>query len=194
MTVAFQLPDLPYARDALGPFLSEETLEFHHGKHHATYVKKLNDLIEGTEYAKMELEDIIKKAEGGVFNNAAQTFNHTFFWNCMTPNGGGKPSGAIADAIEKSFGSFDKFKEEFSSQAASLFGSGWLWLVKDKGGKLKLVQKSNAGTPLTDGETPVLTLDVWEHAYYIDYRNARPKFIEGYWDVINWDFANKQLG
>lgn len=191
--MSFVLPELPFAPDSLNPHISEETLEFHHGKHHNAYVTNLNKLIDGSKYADMKLEDIIKNSEGGVFNNAAQTWNHTFFWNSLSPNGGGAPKGQIADAINNSFGSFDKFKEEFSTKAATLFGSGWAWLVKNSDGKLEIVQKSNAGTPLTDGQKPIITLDVWEHAYYIDYRNARPKFIEHFWELINWDFAEKNL-
>lgn len=193
--MAFELPELPYSKDALAPHISAETLDFHHGKHHNAYVTKLNQLVEGDakQWAGKSLEDIIKGAgPGGVFNNAAQVWNHTFFWNCMSPNGGGAPKGAIADGINEGWGSFDKFKEEFSNAGATLFGSGWAWLVKN-GNKLEIVQKSNAGNPLTEGQTPVLTLDVWEHAYYIDYRNARPKFIEAYWNLVNWDYVNKQL-
>lgn len=187
--MTFELPDLPFPKNALSPYLSEETFDYHHGKHHAAYVANLNKLIEGTEYAGRPLEEIIKSAKGGLFNNAAQIWNHTFFWNCLSPEGGGKPSGEILKAIEKSFGTFEQFKEKFSTSAATLFGSGWNWLVKDASGKLEIVQMSNAGTPMTEGKTAILTIDVWEHAYYIDYRNARPKFIEGFWDVINWKFA-----
>lgn len=189
----FTLPELPFAKDALVPHISEETFDYHHGKHHQKYVDTLNTLIDGTEYADMEIEDIIKKSQGGLFNNAAQTWNHTFFWNCLSPNSGGTPKGEIAEAINSSFGSFDKFKEEFSAKSATLFGSGWAWLVKNEDGSLKIVQKPNAGTPLTENEKPVLTLDVWEHAYYIDYRNARPKFIDHFWEIVNWDFANANL-
>lgn len=189
----FELPELPFAKDALAPHISEETFDYHHGKHHKKYVDTTNKLIDGTEYADMELENIIKKADGTLFNNAAQTWNHTFFWNCLSPNSGGTPKGKIADAIEKSFGSFDKFKDEFSTKAAKLFGSGWAWLVQNDDGSLKIVQKQNAGTPLTENENPIITLDVWEHAYYIDYRNARPKFIDHFWELVNWDFANNNL-
>ena len=191
--MSFILPELPFDINALNPHISPETLEYHHGKHHAAYVTNLNNLIQGTEFEGMALEDIIKKSQAGVFNNAAQTYNHTFFWNCLSPNGGGAPKGLIADEINKAFGSFDDFKTKFSNSAATLFGAGWAWLVQKADGKLEIVQKSNAGTPLTDGDKPIITLDVWEHAYYIDYRNARPKFIEHFWELINWDFANKNL-
>lgn len=188
-----KLPELPFAKDALAPHISAETLDYHYGKHHNAYVQKLNGMIPGTEFADASLEDIIKKSSGGVFNNAAQIYNHTFYWNCLSPNGGGAPSGAIADAINKKWGSFDKFKEEFTNAAATLFGSGWAWLVKTASGDLEIVQKVGAGCPLTDNQTPVLTCDVWEHAYYVDYRNARPKYIEAFWNLVNWDFANKNL-
>jgi Fe-Mn family superoxide dismutase len=192
--MAIELPKLPYEKNALEPHISAETLEFHYGKHHQGYVNKLNAALEGHEWASAGLEDIVKKADGGIFNNAAQIWNHTFYWNSLSPNGGGEPKGAIADAINKDFGSFDKFKEEFSAKAGGLFGSGWAWLVK-KGDKLEIVQTSNAGCPLTeDGVTPLLTCDVWEHAYYIDYRNARPKYVEAWWNLVNWDFANENLG
>ncbi len=191
--MSFQLPNLPFAKDALVPIISEETFDYHHGKHHAAYVNNLNKLIDGTEFADMSLEDIIKKSQGGMFNNAAQTFNHTFFWNSLSPNGGGVPKGDVLEAINRDFGSFDVFKEKFSAAAATLFGSGWAWLVKNDDGKLEIKQYSNAGTPVKEGITPVLTIDVWEHAYYIDYRNARPKFIEKFWDIINWDNVAKQL-
>lgn len=192
--MAFKLPELPYAMDALQPHISKETLEYHYGKHHNAYVTKLNGLIEGKKQEKMSLEEIITSSEGGIFNNGAQVWNHTFFWNCMSPNGGGAPKGSLGDAINKNFKSFDEFKAQFSDASATLFGSGWAWLVKNKDGSLKIVQKSNAGNPLTDGQTPLLTLDVWEHAYYIDYRNARPKFIENFWNLVNWDFVEKNLG
>lgn len=188
-----KLPELPWPKDALMPHISPETLEYHYGKHHQAYVTKLNDGIKGTEFENMSLEDIIKKSTGGLFNNAAQTYNHTFYWNCLAPNAGGAPKGAIADAISKKWGSFDKFKEEFSNKAATNFGSGWTWLVKTSNGDLDIVNTDDAGCPLTAGQTPVLTLDVWEHAYYIDYRNARPKYIENFWNLVNWDFANKNL-
>lgn len=188
-----KLPELPYSKDALAPHISAETLEFHYGKHHAGYVTKLNAGIKGTEFESMSLEDIVKKANGGIFNNAAQIWNHTFYWNSLKPNGGGAPTGAVADAINTKWGSFDKFKEEFTNSAATNFGSGWTWLVKNSNGDLEIVNTDDAGCPLTAGQTPVLTLDVWEHAYYIDYRNARPKYIENFWDIVNWDFANKNL-
>ncbi|RRQ21556.1 superoxide dismutase [Thiohalobacter thiocyanaticus] len=185
------LPDLPYPGNALEPHISAETLEFHHGKHHASYVTNLNKLIEGTEFADKSLEDIIRSAPaGGLFNNAAQVWNHTFYWNCMSPDGGGQPTGALADAIKTAFGSFADFKDKFSTAGASNFGSGWTWLVKKPDGSVDIINTSNAGCPLTEGVTPLLTLDVWEHAYYIDYRNARPKYIEAFWNVVNWDFVS----
>jgi Fe-Mn family superoxide dismutase len=188
-----QLPDLPYATDALEPHISAETLDFHHGKHHQTYVTKLNELIAGTEYGDLPLEEIIKRASGGTFNNAAQTWNHSFYWNCLSPNGGGAPTGKIAEAIDASWGSFDKFKGELTQSAATNFGSGWTWLARNEQGGLEILNTSNAGNPLTDGKTPILTIDVWEHAYYIDYRNARPKYIEAYWQLVNWEFADQNL-
>ncbi len=191
--MAHELPKLPYEKNALAPHISEQTLEFHYGKHHAGYVNKLNAAIDGTEWAGKSLEDIIKGASGGIFNNAAQIWNHTFYWNSLKPGGGGAPSGAIADAINKKWGSFDKFKEEFTNSASTLFGSGWCWLVKS-GDSLEIVQTKDAGCPLTDGKTPLLTCDVWEHAYYLDYQNARPKYVEAFWSLVNWDFANKNLG
>jgi Fe-Mn family superoxide dismutase len=193
--MAFTLPELPYSMDALAPTISAETLEFHYGKHHKTYVDKLNGLVEGTEFASMSLEDVVKKSSGGMFNNAAQVWNHTFYWNGMAPKAGGEPSGKIADAINQAFGSFAKFKEEFNTKAAGQFGSGWAWLVKNSDGKLAIETTANAETPLTQsGKTPILTCDVWEHAYYIDYRNARPKYLESWWNLVNWEFANKNLG
>lgn len=187
------LPPLPYPKEALQPHISAETLEFHHGKHHQAYVTNLNNLIKGTEFENASLEDIIRKSSGGVFNNSAQVWNHTFFWNCMSPDGGGAPTGAVADAINAKWGSFDKFKEEFTKSCVSNFGSGWTWLVKKGDGSVDIVNTSNAGTPLTGSDKPLLTCDVWEHAYYIDYRNARPKFIEAFWNVVNWDFAAKNF-
>jgi len=187
--MAFELPVLPYATNRLVPYISEETLEFHHGKHHQTYVTNLNNLVPGTEFAELTLEEIIVKSSGPIFNNAAQVWNHTFYWNSLTPNGGGEPTGALADAINTTFGSFEKFKEEFSKCAVTTFGSGWAWLVKNTDGSLALVSTSNAGCPLTTGQTPLLTCDVWEHAYYIDYRNARPAYLEAFWALVNWDFA-----
>ena len=188
-----ELPALPYAKNALEPHISAETLEFHYGKHHQTYVTNLNNLIAGTEFENLSLEDIVRKASGGLFNNAAQVWNHTFYWNCLKPNGGGEPGGALADAIVKSFGSFEKFKEEFTKTAVTTFGSGWAWLVKNADGSLALVSTSNAGCPLTSDQIPVLTCDVWEHAYYIDYRNARPKYVEAFWALVNWEFAEKNF-
>ncbi|HHX29930.1 MAG TPA: superoxide dismutase [Fe], partial [Clostridiaceae bacterium] len=172
-----KLPSLPFSDDALEPIISKETLDYHHGKHHQAYVTNLNKLIAGTEFEDMSLEDIIRKSSGGIFNNAAQVFNHTFYWNCLSPKGGGEPTGALASAIEEAFGSFSAFKEKFSSTAVGTFGSGWAWLVKGKDGKLEIVSTSNAATPLTEDKTPLLTCDVWEHAYYIDYRNARPAYV-----------------
>lgn len=188
-----KLPPLPYDKSALEPKISAETLEFHYGKHHATYVSNLNKLIPGTEFENMSLEDIIRKASGGIFNNAAQVWNHTFYWHCLSPQGGGEPVGALGEAITSAFGSFANFKEQFSNAAATNFGSGWTWLVKNPDGGLEIVNTSNAGTPLTEGKTALLTIDVWEHAYYIDYRNARPKYIEAFWDLVNWNHAAQQL-
>jgi len=188
-----KLPPLPYAHDALAPHISKETLEFHHDKHHQTYVTNLNNLIKGNEFENSTLEEIVKKSSGGIFNNAAQVWNHTFYWESMKPNGGGQPSGALADAINAKWGSFDKFKEEFTKVAVGTFGSGWAWLVKKADGSLDLVSTSNAATPLTTDAKPLLTCDVWEHAYYIDYRNARPKYVEAFWNVVNWDFAGKNF-
>ncbi len=192
--MAIELPSLPYAKDALSPHLSPETLEFHYGKHHAGYVTKLNDMIKGTAFAEKTLEEIVKTSDAGIFNNAAQIWNHTFYWNSLSPKGGGAPKGAIADAINKQFGSFDAFKEKFSVSATTLFGSGWTWLVKNADGTLSIEQTSNAACPITKGQKPILTCDVWEHAYYIDYRNARPNYINAFWNLVNWDFANKNLG
>jgi Fe-Mn family superoxide dismutase len=188
-----KLPELPYALDALAPHISKETLEFHYGKHHQTYVTNLNNLIKGTEFENMSLEEIVKKSSGGIFNNAAQVWNHTFYWHSLSPKGGGEPKGAVLEAINKKWGSFAKFKEEFTKTAVGTFGSGWAWLVK-KGDGLDLVSTSNAATPLTGADKPLLTCDVWEHAYYIDYRNARPKYLEAFWGLANWDFVAKNLG
>ena len=187
------LPALPYAMDALAPTISAETLEFHYGKHHKAYVDNLNNLIKGTEFENASLEDIVKKSSGGVFNNAAQVWNHTFYWNSMKPNGGGAPTGALADAINAKWGSFDAFKEAFTKCAVTTFGSGWAWLVKTPAGELDLVSTSNAATPLTTDNKALLTCDVWEHAYYIDYRNARPKYVESFWALVNWDFVAANL-
>ncbi len=188
-----KLPELPYAQDALVPYISAETIEYHYGKHHAAYVANLNRLIQGTEYENMPLEEIITKSSGGLFNNAAQAWNHTFYWNSLSPKGGGEPIGALAEAIKKNFGSFSEFKEKFTNSALTLFGSGWTWLVKNPDGSLGIENTSNAGNPLTYGKTPLITTDVWEHAYYIDYRNARVKFIEAFWSIANWDFAQKNF-
>ncbi|MCQ8117523.1 superoxide dismutase [Fe] [Methylomonas sp. MO1] len=188
--MAFELPALPYAKDALAPHISAETIEFHYGKHHQTYVTNLNNLVPGTEFEGLSLEEIVKKSSGGVFNNAAQIWNHTFYWNSLSPNGGGEPTGGLANAIERTFGSFEKFKEEFTKCAVTTFGSGWAWLVKNDKGGLELVSTSNAGCPLTAGQTPLLTCDVWEHAYYIDFRNLRPKYLEAFWALVNWEFAS----
>lgn len=187
--MAHQLPPLPYAQDALEPTISQETLEYHYGKHHQAYVTNLNNLIPGTEFENASLEEIIGKASGGIFNNAAQVWNHTFYWNCLSPKSGGEPTGTLADAIAGTFGSFEEFKKQFSASAAGNFGSGWTWLVKNGDGTLEIVNTSNAANPMTDGKTPLLTVDVWEHAYYIDYRNARPKYLEQIWGIINWDFV-----
>jgi len=192
--MAHELPQLPYALDALAPHISKETLEFHYGKHHQTYVTNLNNLIVGTEFEQASLEDIVKKSSGGVFNNAAQIWNHTFYWHSLSPNGGGAPSGKLAEAINAKWGSVDAFKDAFSKSAAGNFGSGWTWLVKKADGALDIVNTSNAATPLTTTDVPLLTCDVWEHAYYIDYRNARPKYLESFWNLVNWDFAAKNLG
>lgn len=189
-----ELPPLPYAMNALEPHMSAETLEYHYGKHHQTYVTNLNKLIEGTEFADMPLEEIVKKSSGAIFNNAAQVWNHTFFWNCLSPNGGGEPTGALAEAINKSFGSFENFKKEFTDKTVAIFGSGWSWLVKKADGSLEIRQTANAHTPLEDDSVKtVLTCDIWEHAYYIDYRNARPKYLDGFWALANWEFAAKNF-
>ena len=187
------LPPLPYALDGLSPYISKETLEYHYGKHHQTYATNLNNLIKGTEFESLGLEDIVKKSTGGIFNNAAQVWNHTFYWNSMKPNGGGAPTGALAQAIDAKWGSFDQFKEEFTKCAIGTFGSGWAWLVQKSDGSLDLVSTSNAATPLTGDAKPLLTCDVWEHAYYIDTRNARPKYLENFWNLVNWEFASQNL-
>lgn len=185
------LPALPYAMDALQPHISKETLEFHYGKHHQTYVTNLNNLIKGTEFESASLEEIVKKSSGGVFNNAAQIWNHTFYWNSLSPKGGGAPSGALAAAIDKKWGSFDAFKEAFTKSAVGNFGSSWTWLVKKTDGSLDIVNTSNAATPVTTADTPLITCDLWEHAYYIDYRNRRPDYLGAFWSLVNWDFASK---
>jgi len=189
----FTLPALPYAMDALAPHISKETLEYHYGKHHSTYVTNLNKLVADTEFAEMSLEDVIKKSSGGIFNNAAQVWNHTFYWNCLSPNGGGEPTGKLADAINKAFGSFAAFKEQFTQAAISTFGSGWAWLVEDKTNHLKIISTSNAGLPMTDDLKALMTCDVWEHAYYIDYRNSRPNYMGAFWELVNWDFVAGNL-
>ena len=192
--MAFELPPLPYAKDALAPHISEETLEYHYGKHHQTYVTNLNNLTEGTDDANASLEDIIAKAEGGLFNNAAQVWNHTFYWNSMSPDGGGEPSGEVADKINSAFGSYADFREGFVKAATTQFGSGWAWLV-DNGGKLEIMQTANADLPMKHGAKALLTIDVWEHAYYIDFRNARPNYINTFMDsLVNWDFVAANLG
>lgn len=190
--MAFTLPPLPYDRAALEPHISAETLDYHYGKHHQTYVNNLNNLVAGTENENKSLEEIIMSSEGGLFNNAAQVWNHTFYWNCMSPNGGGEPTGALADAINSAFGSFAEFKEQFSKSAAGNFGSGWTWLVKNGSGGVEIANTSNAGLPMTSGQTAILTIDVWEHAYYVDKRNARPAYIESWWNLVNWDFVAQQ--
>jgi len=187
------LPQLPYSLDALAPHISKETLEFHYGKHHQTYVTNLNNLIKGTEFENSNLEEIVKKSSGGIFNNAAQIWNHTFYWHSLSPNGGGEPTGALKDAILKKWGSFEEFKKAFTQTCVGTFGSGWGWLVKTPNGDLELVSTSNAATPLTTANTPLLTCDVWEHAYYIDYRNSRPNYMEAFWKLVNWDFAGKNF-
>ncbi|GAA6146143.1 MAG: superoxide dismutase [Fe] [Thalassolituus sp.] len=191
--MAFELPALPYEKNALEPHISSETLDFHYGKHHNTYVQKLNGLVEGTDLEGKSLEDIIKTSSGGVFNNAAQIWNHTFYWNSLSPNGGGEPTGAVADAINAAFGSFEDFKAKFNDMAVNNFGSSWTWLVKKADGTLDIVNTSNAATPITEDLTPLITVDLWEHAYYIDYRNVRPDYLKGFWALVNWDFANENF-
>jgi len=192
--MAHTLPELPYSIDALEPHISRETLEFHYGKHHNAYVVNLNGMIEGTEFEGASLEDIVRRASGPVFNNAAQVWNHTFYWNCLSPNGGGAPGGDLATAIDTAFGSFDAFKKDFSDKAVKLFGSGWAWLVKQPDGSLAISQTGNDDTPLTGDDVPLLTCDVWEHAYYLDYQNLRPRYLETFFgDLVNWDFAAENL-
>jgi len=191
--MAFTLPNLPFPIDGLQPHISRETLEYHHGKHHQAYVTKLNELVKGTPWESKSLEEIVKGADGGVFNNGAQSWNHAFYWSCLRPAGGAGAQGQLAEAIKKDFGGLDQLKEAFTKAAATQFGSGWAWLVKEDGGKLAVLATSNAGNPLRDGKKPLLTCDVWEHAYYIDYRNARPKYLEAYWNLVNWDFVTKNL-
>jgi len=183
------LPALPYAADALAPVISAETIDFHYGKHHQAYVTNLNNLVPGTEFENASLEDIVMKSSGGIFNNAAQVWNHTFYWNGLSPNGGGQPKGALADAINAAYGSFDEFKAAFIKSGVGNFGSGWTWLVKNGNGSVEIVNTSNAANPMRDGKKPLLTIDVWEHAYYIDYRNARPKYLDEIWSLVNWDFV-----
>jgi len=190
--MAFELPKLPYKLNALVPYISEETLDYHYGKHHQTYVNNLNGLVPGTEFDKSDLETIIRKAEGGIYNNAAQVWNHTFYFESFSPSGVRIPAGILADAINNSFGSFDSFKELFTKAASTLFGSGWAWLVKNEDGTLQIIQESNAGNPLRKGLKPVMTCDVWEHAYYIDYRNKRPDYLKSFWEILDWDIISKR--
>jgi len=187
------LPPLPYAMNALEPHISQETLEYHYGKHHRTYVTNLNKLIAGSEFESMDLEDIVRRASGAVFNNAAQAWNHDFYWRCLAPNGGGEPQGELAEAVASHFGSFAAFKDQFTQTAVSFFGSGWIWFVRNRDGSLAVEATANAGNPMTDGKTPLLTCDVWEHAYYIDYRNARPKYLDAFWQLVNWGFVAENL-
>ena len=191
--MAIELPPLPFDKNALAPHISAETLEFHYGKHHQAYVTNLNNLVKGTEFEHAALEQIIKRSSGGIFNNAAQVWNHTFYWNSLRPAGGQPPGGKLAEAIGKAFGTVEKFKEEFSKSAAGNFGSGWTWLVQRQDGSLGIANTSNAATPITGADKPLLTCDVWEHAYYIDYRNARPKYLEAFWNLVNWEFAARNL-
>ena len=191
--MAFELPALPYPMDALAPKVSEETIDFHYGKHHQAYVNNLNALVAGTDWETKGLEEIITSSDGGIFNNAAQVWNHSFYWNCLSPNGGGEPGGELAAAIAGGFGGFDNFRDQFTKAAATRFGSGWAWLVRTPQGDLSVLSTANAGNPLTDGATPLLTCDVWEHAYYIDYRNARPTYIDAFWQLVNWDFVRANL-
>ena len=187
------LPQLPYAIDALAPHISQETLEYHYGKHHQTYVTNLNNLVKDGEFANSTLEEIIKKSSGGIFNNAAQVWNHSFYWNCLSPQGGGEPTGALKEAINTKFGSFEEFKKQFTATCVGTFGSGWGWLVKTPTGELELGSTSNAATPLTSANKALLTCDVWEHAYYIDYRNSRPNYMAAFWNLVNWDFVSKNF-
>jgi len=187
------LPALPYPKDALAPHISAETLEFHYGKHHQAYVDNLNKLVPGTPFEKSSLEEAVRKAQGPIFNNAAQVWNHTFYWNGLKPGGGGEPKGEVAGALGKAFGSFGDFRQQFTQAAVTLFGSGWAWLIRKKDGSLAIVQTSNAANPMTGGDAPILTCDVWEHAYYIDYRNARAKYVESFWSLVNWDFVAQNL-
>lgn len=192
--MSHELPKLPYEMNALQPYISQETLEYHYGKHHKAYVDNLNKLIPGTEFEKMSLEDTIKKSSGGIFNNAAQIWNHTFYWHCLSPKSSGEPTGKLADAIKKTFGSFEEFKKLFTQTSVTTFGSGWGWLVKNAKGDLEIISTSNAGTPMTQDKKALLTCDVWEHAYYIDYRNARPTYLDNFWKIVNWDFVTENFG
>ena len=192
--MAHVLPPLPFAKDALEPVISTETIDFHYGKHHQAYVTNLNNLVPGTDFEDASLEEIVLKGEGGIFNNAAQVWNHTFYWNGLSPAGGGEPSGDLAAAIDQAFGSFAAFRDAFIKSAVGNFGSGWTWLVKQPDGSVAIVNTSNAANPLRDGLTPLLTIDVWEHAYYIDYRNARPKYLDEIWKLVNWDFVASNFG
>ena len=191
--MAFELPKLPYAKNALAPFISEETLEYHHGKHHAGYVAKLNELVAKTKFARMPLEEIVRNSDGTIFNNAGQHWNHSFYWQCMGPNGGGDPSGRLADRLRRDFGDFAKLREAFSSAASAMFGSGWAWLVREPSGVFKIHTTPNAENPVRHGSVPLLTCDMWEHAYYIDYRNAKEEYLEAFWNLVNWDFVAAQL-
>ncbi len=191
--MAFELPELPYPMNALEPHISEETLQYHYGKHHQAYVNKLNGLVPNTEFETMSLDEVVMKSSGGVFNNAAQIWNHTFYWHSMKPNGGGEPDGELADAIKKAFGSLEAFKEQFTNSALTRFGSGWAWLVRNASGELEIISTPNADNPMTVGLTPLLTCDVWEHAYYVDTRNDRAKYVSNFWQLVNWDFVAKNL-
>ena len=191
--MSYELPPLPYEMDALAPHISKETLEYHYGKHHKTYVTNLNKLTEGSDLANKSLEELITTSNGGIFNNAAQIWNHTFYWHCLSPNGGGEPSGDLAQAINQQFGSFAEFQEKFNQTAATTFGSGWAWLIKKSDGSIAITSTSNAGNPLTTGDTPLMTCDVWEHAYYIDYRNSRPEYLKAFWQLVNWEFIKSNF-
>ncbi|NOU46454.1 MAG: superoxide dismutase [Fe] [Bacteroidales bacterium] len=185
--MSFELPALPYASDALEPFISKETIDYHYGKHHNAYLTNLNKLIVGTEFEHASLDEIVSKSDGGIYNNGAQVWNHSFYWKCLSPKGGGQAGGKLLEAIVRDFGSFDAFKEQFTTAAATLFGAGWVWLSKDSSGLLHITKESNAGNPLKHALTPLLTIDVWEHAYYIDKRNLRPAYIEDFWKLVNWE-------
>lgn len=191
--MAHSLPKLPYSPEALEPHISKKTIEYHYGKHHNTYVKKLNDLIPGTEFENTSLEEIIKKADGGIFNNGAQVWNHTFYWEGFSPNGGGEPEGKLMEAINDHYGSFEKLKEEFTNAATTLFGSGWTWLVKDDTGKLEIMQTSNADNPLRYHKTPLLTCDMWEHAFYLDYQNRKPEYLAAFWKIVDWKKVESRM-